>query len=249
MSFALDFATIFIVAYALNLAAYFGFGFVLQWWNARHPARRIQPNRDGMHRARAEMAESARGIAMTAACLALALTLQRHGLTLWTPWQGALGFIASMVLIVVLYDAWFYWCHRLLHTPRFYRFHRWHHRSVAPTVWSSDSQTVTETAMCQAFLVVAAVLLPVSAVALVAHRIYDHFNSQFGHAGHEYFADATTRYPSPMVCTTFHDQHHELFNWNYANYFSFWDRVMGTLHPSYDAKVSQVQGVRADPAE
>lgn len=249
MAFAFDFAWIFAVAYALNLAAYFGFGRALLWWNARHPERRLQPDRDGLARARAEMMESVRSIAVTAACLALALTLQIHGLTLWTPWTGVLGFVAGFALLVVLYDAWFYWAHRLLHTRAFYRFHHWHHRSVAPTVWSSDSQTVVETAMIQGFQVAAAALLPAGPLALIAHRIYDHVNGQFGHAGYEYFADPTTRYPSPMVCTTFHDQHHELFTWNYANYFSLWDRLMGTLHPGYDAKVAAAESPEASPAE
>ncbi len=36
---------------------------------------------------------------------------------------------------------------------------------------------------------------------------------------------------------TFHDQHHSRFRYNYANFFSFWDRVMGTLDPKYDAAV------------
>ena len=88
MDFAFDLARIFAAAYALNLAAYFGFGKALLLWNARHPERRIQPSRDGLARARAEILESVRSIAVTAACLALALALQRHGLTPWTPWTA-----------------------------------------------------------------------------------------------------------------------------------------------------------------
>jgi sterol desaturase/sphingolipid hydroxylase (fatty acid hydroxylase superfamily) len=248
LDFALDLAWIFAAAYALNLAAYFGFGWVMVQVNRAHPDRRIQPARDGMKRARAEILESVRSIAVTAFCLALALSLQLHGLTLWTPWGGWLGVVGGVVLLAVLYDAWFYWSHRALHTRALYKFHRWHHRSVAPTVWSSDSQTVTETAMIQGFMVVAAVLLPVPPLAIVAHRIWDHVNGQLGHAGYEYFADRTTRFPSPMVCTSFHDQHHELFTWNYANYFSFWDRLMGTLHPDYDRRVEAAE-TRGTPAE
>ncbi|MEO0682950.1 MAG: sterol desaturase family protein [Pseudomonadota bacterium] len=250
VDFLLQLATLFAVAYAVNVAAYFGFGALLLRWNARHPDRRIQPDRDGLKRARAEQMESLRSIAVTALCLALALTLQDRGLTLWSPWTGFWGFVAGFAALVVLYDAWFYWSHRLLHTRPFYRFHHWHHRSIAPTVWSSDSQTVVETAMIQLFQVAAVVLLPVGPLALIAHRVYDHVNGQLGHAGHEYFADPTTRHPSPMVCTTFHDQHHELFTWNYANYFSFWDRVMGTLHPDYDGKVKAAENrSAATPAE
>jgi sterol desaturase/sphingolipid hydroxylase (fatty acid hydroxylase superfamily) len=62
-----------------------------------------------------------------------------------------------------------------------------------------------------------------------------------GHAGHEYFASATTRRPWPLLCTTFHDQHHGSFRFNYANTFSWWDRLMGTIHPSYDDTVRRFE--------
>ncbi|WP_376742301.1 sterol desaturase family protein [Ensifer canadensis] len=39
------------------------------------------------------------------------------------------------------------------------------------------------------------------------------------------------------MCTTFHDQHHSGFKYNYGNYFSFWDRVLGTISPNYDQRV------------
>lgn len=248
MSFLLDLLGLSALIYALNLAAYFGLGWAILKVNARHPDRRIQPNRDGLKRAVPEMKESALSILVTAVCLALALTLQIHGLTLFTPWQGIWGLIGGMVLLVVGYDAWFYWSHRLLHTQLFYRFHSWHHRSVAPTVWSSDSQTAAETALIQSFQVFAALLLPIPALALILHRLYDHVNGQLGHSGFEYFADRTTRFPSPMVCVTFHDLHHERFRWNFANYFSFWDRVMGTLSPDYDAKVDEAARAAAPDA-
>jgi sterol desaturase/sphingolipid hydroxylase (fatty acid hydroxylase superfamily) len=242
MRIATDFLLLYAVCLGINLAGYFLLGWAMSWLAARHPERRLQPNRNGLKRAAAEIRESVASIAVTAACLlALALTLQRHGLALFAPWEGWLGLLASLVLLVVLYDAWFYWGHRLLHSRAFYGHHQWHHRSVAPTVWSSDSQTFVETALLQSFLVLAAVLLPVTPAALVLHRLYDHVNGQIGHSGYEFFADRTTRYPSPMVCVTFHDQHHELFAWNYGNYFSVWDRIMGTLHPDYDRRVAEME--------
>jgi len=36
---------------------------------------------------------------------------------------------------------------------------------------------------------------------------------------------------------TFHDQHHEKFKYNFATHFSWWDRLMGTLDPTYDDRV------------
>lgn len=238
-AFAMHLAAFWAAAYAVNVALYFAVGWAIASLNERRPARRIQQLRDGMKRAKAEIRESLISIAVTSFCFALALALTVFGLTLWTTPESWFGALAGLAALVVLYDAWFYWTHRLLHTRAFYRFHHWHHRSVAPTVWSADSQTAVETAILQGFMVVAVVLLPIAPIALLAHRLYDHVNGQLGHCGFEYFADRSTRFPSPMVCVTFHDQHHEGFTHNYANFFSFWDRLCGTLHPDYDAKVAK----------
>ena len=237
-----DFVAVWLAAYAVNLALYGAGGWVILWWNRRHPDRRIQPDRDGLRRARIEIRESVLSIAVTAACLAAALVLQAHGLTLWAPlettWLSVLGMLA---LTTVLYDAWFYWAHRLLHTRRLWRFHRGHHKAVAPTVWSTDAQSVVETLMLQLFLVAAAVLLPIPPLALIAHRVVDHVNGALGHSGFEYFAGPAARAPWPGLCATFHDRHHERFTVNYANFFSVWDRWMGTLDPDYDRDVAAME--------
>lgn len=246
LAFAAHLAIIWLAAFAANLALYFAGGWAIIRLNARHPERRIQKPRDGMKRARAEIRESVASIAVTSFCFALAIALTLFGFTLWSPPESWLGALGGLIALIVLYDAWFYWTHRLLHTRALYRFHHWHHRSVAPTVWSSDSQTVVETAIIQSFMIVAAILLPIAPIALVAHRLYDHVNGQLGHCGFEYFADRTTRFPSPMVCISFHDQHHEGFTHNYANFFSFWDRLCGTLSPDYDAKVAGLAKKEAD---
>lgn len=45
---------------------------------------------------------------------------------------------ASLALIIVLHDAWFYWTHRLLHRPWWFaKFHSVHHQSVHPTPWAA----------------------------------------------------------------------------------------------------------------
>ena len=163
-----------------------------------------------------------------------------RGLTLWTPleltWTSA---IVMFLVSMVLQDAWFYWGHRLMHTKMFYKHHFWHHRSVAPTVWSNYSDSYVDAFAMQSYFLIAPLVLPIPPLVLIGHRVWDHVNGQIGHSGGESFADSTTRFPSPMVCVTFHDQHHEHFNYNFANFFSFWDRVCGTLHPGYDAKVKR----------
>ncbi|NBC97337.1 MAG: fatty acid hydroxylase family protein [Deinococcus-Thermus bacterium] len=235
------FAFLWGASYAAHLALYFGQGALLHRINARNPQRRIQADRDGGARARVEIAQFVKSLSVTSGCLAGGMFLQIQGWTFWPARDpGWAGGLAMLVVSILLYDAWFYWGHRLMHTRRLYRHHVWHHRSVAPTVWSNYSDTLADAFAMQSFYLVAPVLLPIPPAVLALHRLLDHVNGQIGHAGFEYFADRSTRFPSPMVCTTFHDQHHAHFRYNYANFFSFWDRLCGTLHPGYDATVEVV---------
>ncbi len=249
MSLLTEFLPLYAACYFGTLALYFAQGGVMTWLNARNPNRRIQPGRRGEDRSRIEILQSVKSLTVTCFCLAGGIFAQAKGWTLWP--AGTVGWwdgIAMFVVSLVLYDAWFYWGHRLMHTRALYKHHFWHHRSVAPTVWSNYSDTLPDAFAMQSYYLIAPLVLPIAPVVLIAHRVWDHVNGQIGHAGFEYFADRSTRFPSPMVCTTFHDQHHEHFRYNYANFFSFWDRVCGTLHPGYDAKVAQADAPRA-PAE
>ncbi len=237
----LTFLAIYAACYFGTLALYFALGGLLTWVNARNPERRIQKARRGEDRARIDILQSVKSLTVTCFCLAAGLFAQWKGWVLFAPleltWLSGIGMFA---LSIVLFDTWFYWGHRLMHTRALYKYHIWHHRSVAPTVWSNYSDTLIDAFAMQSFYLVAPLILPIPAVVLVLHRICDHFNGQIGHSGFEYFADGTTRFPSPLVCVSFHDQHHEHFRYNYANFFSFWDRVCGTLYPKYDAKVTEL---------
>lgn len=238
MSPAILFLMLWAASYAAHLALYFGQGAALTAINRRHPDRRIQKDRRGEKRARVEILQSVKSLTVTSGCVAGGIFVQLQGWTLW-PAEGLgwAGWILMFLVAAVLYDAWFYWGHRLMHTKWFYAHHAWHHRSVAPTVWSNYSDSLADAFAMQSFYLVAPMLLPVPPSVLVASRLWDHVNGQIGHSGFEYFADSSTRAPSPMVCVTFHDQHHAHFRYNFANFFSLWDRLCGTLHPDYDRKV------------
>ena len=128
-----------------------------------------------------------------------------------------LGFLASLLL----FDTWFYWGHRLIHARALYpRVHRWHHLSPTPTIWSNNSDTLLDNLFLQSYWLVAPLLLPIPAAVLVAHKIFDQVTGMLGHAGYEHFAGPLARWPSPMLATLFHDQHHKHFTCNYATHFS-----------------------------
>lgn len=232
-----DFSVLLAVLYGATVAIYFLLGHGITWLNNRNPERRIQKNRRGEKRKAAEIRLSLASIFITCLSVAIGLFAQHRGWTL-QPWQFSWWTAAPLfVLCMVLFDAWFYFAHRLLHTKYFYKYHLEHHRSVAPTVWSNDSIGLVDTALSQGFYAVIVFIIPFPPAILLANRLFDQINGTFGHAGFEYFASKTARYPSPMLCTTYHDQHHAEFKYNFANYFSFWDRVMGTISPQYDHRV------------
>ena len=231
------FLLILAVIYAVTVTIYFILGFGITWLNERNPERRIQKSRRGEKRMRTEILHSLPSILVTCLMVTIGIFAQWQGWAL-TPWAFSWWTAVPLFLLtMVLFDAWFYFAHRALHTKLLYKYHALHHKSVAPTAWSNDSIGLVDTALSQGFYAVVVFVVPISPFILLAHRLFDQINGTFGHAGFEYFASKTSRYPSPMLCTTYHDQHHAEFRFNYANYFSFWDRVMGTISPVYDSRV------------
>ena len=236
----IDFLKVVGVVYVGLLMIYFGLGGFFHWLNSRHPERRIQ-KRALKNQVAMEIRQSVWSLLGISCYVAGGLFVQAKGWTLTPVTLGwGTGFLWFGVCLVV-YDAWFYWGHRMMHTDLLYRFHSWHHKSVVPTPWANNSDTVVGTFVEQSFFLFAPFFLPVPAMVLVLHKLYDHVTGIIGHVGYEYFASPTTRRPWPMLCTIFHDQHHGYFRYNYANTFSWWDRLMGTIHPDYDATVKQFE--------
>lgn len=234
----LEFLPYWAIVYAVNVALYFLTGWVLVAIQNRHPDRRIQQGRRGEKRKAKEVRQSVISLLVTAGCMAGGIFLSVKGYTFVTPlalsWWSV---IAMFAVSVIVFDAWFYWAHRFMHTPLMYRFHAEHHRSVAPTVWSTYSDDLVDAFVMQSYYLWAPLFLPIPVEVLIAHRLWDHFNGTIGHSGFEFYASPLSRMPSPMVCVTFHDQHHSRFKYNYANFFSFWDRICGTIDPRYDETV------------
>ena len=234
----LEFLLLLSIIYAATVALYFVLGFGIEWLNNRNPERRIRKGCSGDKRRQIEIRQSMASILVTCLSVAIGVFAQIKGfaLTSWQlTWWNALPLF---LLTMVLFDAWFYFAHRLLHTKPFYPYHQLHHRSFTPTVWSNDSIGLVDTALSQGFYAVIVFLVPLPPFILLANRLFDQVNGTFGHAGFEYFAATASRFPSPVICTSYHDQHHAEFRYNFANYFSVWDRMLGTVSPDYDARVA-----------
>jgi Delta7-sterol 5-desaturase len=236
-----DFLRLWAVTYGSLLSIYFVLCGFFHWLNSRFPERRIQ-KRPAKNQIAMEIRTSVTALVAISAYVAGGLFIQAKGWAL-TPlpltwWSAPLMLAATLVL----YDTWFYWGHRLMHTKWMYaRFHAHHHKSVVPSPWTNNSDGPVGAFVEQIYFLVVPFVLPIPAAVFIAHKLFDQVTGIAGHAGHEYFASQTTRAPWPLLCTTYHDQHHGSFSYNYANTFSWWDRAMGTIHPRYDEVVARFE--------
>ncbi|MVF14476.1 sterol desaturase family protein [Ketobacter sp. MCCC 1A13808] len=183
-----------------------------------------------------DIKQSVKSLLLISFFVGSAIWLNQEGFTVVSAWEPSiLSFVLWLLVSMFLYDTWFYWVHRIIHTKRFYRrIHLWHHRSKSPVVWSNNSDTLLDGVLTQSYWVFAALVLPMpTALVILVHKIYDQVTGMLGHAGYEY-GGMLTLPPSPFAAVTFHDQHHEHFTCNYATQFLFWDKLMGTLHPDYN---------------
>ena len=223
--------------YVVLLGLYFGLGSVLVVICKRYPERQIQTVKRSSRNLQ-DIRQSVFALVAIAFYVSFGIFAQASGWTLFPAVQTTVvSFLCFLVVSFLLYDTWFYWGHRSMHTPLLFRFHELHHRSVTPTTWSNNSDSFVGAMIEQGYFLVLPFVLPVPPEVVIVHKLYDQVTGMISHCGHEYFAGKGARSPWPGLCTVFHDQHHSYFRCNYGNTFSLWDRLCGTLHPKYDDRV------------
>lgn len=156
---------------------------------------------------------------------------------------GWVYFVASIALLIIAHDAWFYWTHRVLHfRPLFRRFHGLHHRSHVPTPFTAYSFDVGEAVVNALFLPLILLVLPAHPVALLVFVTHMILRNALGHCGIEVFPARADGRPLVgwLTSVTHHDLHHANARWNMGLYFTWWDRWMGTEHPDYHQRFARV---------
>lgn len=153
------------------------------------------------------------------------------------PW-----FWASIAVLIVLHDAFFYWTHRLMHHPRlFRRVHRLHHKSHNPSPFTAYAFNTPEAAVHGVFVTLVLIFLPVSQPAIFVFLAHMILRNVIGHSGYELFPARRDGRPvlDWLTTVTHHDLHHAQAGWNYGLYFTWWDRLMKTEHPLYHEKFAE----------
>ncbi|MDP3745633.1 MAG: sterol desaturase family protein [Phenylobacterium sp.] len=149
---------------------------------------------------------------------------------------GLLILPVTLLAIVVLFDAYFYFTHRMLHVIGVKRStHYRHHISVYPTPWAALAFSVPEAAIIALFFFLVATAFPIYISVYRAFIWIVFIQSALHHSSHKIYPDGWKTTPILGWWTTadHHHLHHRFGACNFGLYFTLWDRVLGTEHPDY----------------
>ncbi|MFH5803625.1 sterol desaturase family protein [Alienimonas sp. DA493] len=208
--------------------------------------RRVAPHEPNSGQIAREVTYSLRSIGVFGLVTTLVVFAELSGGTMLYYKVGDYGWwwlVASFFVMVFLHDAYFYWTHRLMHLGRFYRrFHHAHHLSTSPTPWAAYAFSPWEALVQAGIGPLIVFTIPSHPSVFAAFMLWQIAFNVYGHCGYELFPRWFMRSPLGLFLntSTHHSQHHEKFRSNYGLYFNFWDRLMGTNHPAYEAKFESV---------
>ena len=140
--------------------------------------------------------------------------------------------VLDVLVYVVLFDAYFYGLHRLLHVRAMYqRIHVVHHRSTSPTLLTALAFHPIEALAIMGFMPVAMFLIPTHLVSLVIVSVFLSGSILLAHCGYEVFPRWWNRVPvlNWYVTPRVHDAHHKRRDCNFSATLSIFDRAFGTL--------------------
>jgi sterol desaturase/sphingolipid hydroxylase (fatty acid hydroxylase superfamily) len=186
---------------------------------------------------RRELLASLRSVLVYAVMFTPVLWAISHGYGPRRMYGASVAIVALYtVLMLIGHDSWFYWTHRLLHSRRFYGWHRTHHRSITPTPFAAYAFDARESFVQALYFAIWQMVIPTPNAAFFAALGISILRNAWGHLGIELhprgFADHW--FWGHFTTTTHHDLHHSGgFGSNYGLYFTWWDRICGTEHPRY----------------
>jgi sterol desaturase/sphingolipid hydroxylase (fatty acid hydroxylase superfamily) len=157
-----------------------------------------------------------------------------HGWTeVYTRWDAyPLWWLPLSVLAyLLLHDSWFYWTHRLLHRPRWFRLaHAVHHASRPPTAWAAMSFHPLEGMLGAVVIPTLVFIVPIHVAMLGLVLAVMTVMGVTNHMGWEMFPQALLRSKAGewLITASHHQRHHESYRCNYGLYFRLWDRLCGT---------------------
>ena len=153
----------------------------------------------------------------------------------------------SLVLTLIVHDAYFYWMHRILHHKKLFKVtHLVHHQSTNPSPWTSYSFHFLEAIAEGAVVILLVFTMPLHPLTIGLFALSSFVINVYGHLGYEIMPKGFRKtFLFEIINTsTFHNLHHQKFKGNYGLYLRVWDRLMGTEHPDYVKNYDQLQKKR-----
>jgi len=217
-------------------------------------ARKIQPNGFKWKTLRNEVIFAITFGALTGYFIGfLTSTLNHFGLIEFKTGPASWWVVAlEYALYFFAFDTWFYWMHRLMHKePMYTLVHKIHHLSTSPSAMTTFSVNPLESLINGGFVSVFTAVVTVhhSTMALIVPT--NVIMGVYVHLGYEFFPrwwhkSLATKW---FITTTFHDQHHRYFTFNYGGYTTIWDRICGTIRPKFEVDFDKLKARLAKPRE
>lgn len=157
--------------------------------------------------------------------------------------RGWLYFFLAFPLMFFIHDTYFYFTHRLMHHKKLFKaFHLVHHKSTNPSPWAAYSFHPLEAVVEAGVFVVFLFTIPVHKLHLFLFFFFMIVYNVYGHLGYELYPNGfnKTWIGKWINTSTSHNQHHQYFKGNYGLYFTFWDRLMGTLRNDYERRFDEI---------
>lgn len=165
----------------------------------------------------------------------LGVLLWKYGFIVLNPNQQWAHVLLEVFLLTIIMDLLMYLFHRTVHFLRYFRkVHERHHEHQSTNMLSLFVLHPIESIGFGLMMLAVIWLFPFSATGIA---IYLLINSLWGTIGH---LNTSVLPPfwlkvakKSFLCTSeFHYLHHQNPDYNFGFYFSFWDKILGTLHPS-----------------
>jgi Delta7-sterol 5-desaturase len=246
-----DFIVVFPIAFSVEFGRYIvtaGACSLIVWafWDRVFKSRKLQARKAVAADFRREVIASLRTIAIFSMTgFGMYLGAKFGWLTIYPDFadRGLEYFGLTLAAMFVAQDAYFYWTHRTMHHPRLFRcFHWTHHKSKTPTPWAAYAFDIPEAIVIVAFVPLWVALVPMHDLAIFIFVSLQLVRNVMGHAGVE--LSPVSGRPSMVFgwlnTTTHHDLHHQNGGTNFGLYFTWWDRWMGTEHPEYQSRLSEM---------
>ncbi|CAN5368949.1 sterol desaturase family protein [soil metagenome] len=234
-----DSASLFLRYFLLAGAGYFVFYF---WKKNRFSNIKIQKKNPSGSAIQKEIINSISTILIFCGTSWMVFQWQKSGITkiyLDIHQFGYAYFIFSIIIMVIIHDAYFYWTHRFMHMPKIFTWvHRTHHLSDNPTPWTAFSFHPLEAIIAIGIIPIIVFILPCHPFAIFTFLTYMTLINVMGHLGYETFPYKfrQSKLGKWQNTSTNHDYHHQHARYNFGLYFTFWDKFMNT-YKSNDKRI------------